>query len=881
MFVHSGLQLMWRKVTRRPLIILLSTGMGAAIILGFLLHPYAATQAASIPTDRYHLTGLTARVTIFYDATGMPHILASSEPDGYTGLCWAEAHDRLFQLDELRRASLGRLTEIFGAGPDESVLLQDELFRSLGLAQLAQTKYAASSAAVQADLTACARGINAFITSAEAQHSLPLEFSDLGYSPDPWEAWQGELIATYFASALESNVYLAKIERAALLAQAGPAVANALLPDPPDTPSLFDRTGALNPLSQFLAANRSGDVFTLPAPLATPRAKTGEKRELLLAPLQHLAELQASTWANVLLGGDRASNNFAVDGFLTASGKPLLANDPHLQLATPSLFYLAQLTVRHSFSVEGITIPGFPVFISGHTASLSFGATYSDIDEVDVYAETIRETASGEQVLSGGQWVPVQSHRETFQIVGAASVTLNIRTTPHGPILNDALPSLNALGTLALKAVVAQPAWTVDGFFALPKVTSWQGFRTALASESIGLNFLFADTRGRHGHIGYQMAGLAPQRQSMENTLVPVPGGDSAHEWVGYATFDQLPSVYNPPSHILETSNNRMVPSAYAPGGAPIYISRYYDLPWRSERATTLLLQAGNHITARDLARVQLDTQTTVGKPITADLIAALQRIGLPANDPDAAASLAQLRLWNGNASSNSLGATIYETLVAVLDRDVVTYLLGPGAYQAYTQGVFVTTQIQALQTLLEAPQAPFFGAATDAQAPAGRDQAVQAALQETDALLHTALGNDHTTWSWGRLHTLTYNHPLASVDPRFDIGTFPAIGDGETVNTGGWETRIGLLEVPPDQLAQVGGAQAVFAQDALATARVVWDMSNFDHSLGVLDTGESGDPTCRHWSDQAALWRSGQYNRLPYSNRAIEEASQEAILLD
>ena len=301
--------------------------------------------------------------------------------------------------------------------------------------------------------------------------------------------------------------------------------------------------------------------------------------------------------------------------------------------------------------------------------------------------------------------------------------------------------------------------------------------------------------------------------------------------------------------------------------------------PGALSEPTSLLLQAGDHLTIGDLAPIQLDTQTTIGQSLATDLIGALQRAGLPANDPDAASSIAALRTWDGNASAKSIGATIYETLVAVLDRDLVQQTLGPGSYSAYTLGVFETTQLQALQGILKAPQVPFFGATSNLHAGAACDQAVQAALGESDALLRSTLGTNTSTWTWGALHTLTYNHPLASADPRLRVLSFPAGGDGETVDTGGWFMEMSLLALPADQLYQAGGAQAAFQQDALANAQVV-NMGNVDGSLEVLSTGESGDPTSPHWADQAALWRAGKYNCLAFSSLAAQQTTGNKILL-
>jgi penicillin G amidase len=514
-------------------------------------------------------------------------------------------------------------------------------------------------------------------------------------------------------------VWEEKIGRAAILAAAGQQVADALIPSIPASPSMFDRAGHLNSSSLFtaapvapsgtasMAADQSAAATLLSAArLWAPRTSRGHGDTTALSrgpasvtALTRLAGSPASQWLDLSLEGARASNNFAVGGQLTASGMPLVANDPHLPLTMPSLLYLAQVTVPGRMDIQGLTVPGFPGFISGQNDHIAFAVTYAMIDDIDVYDETLRQVSNGQQVLYDGQWVPVETRTEMIAVAGEAPVQLTVRTTPHGPIVNDALPSLDALGPLAIKATVAQSAWTIDGFFALATASDWPSFRQAVARESIGFNYLYADREGPHGHIGYQMGGLAPQRQSSVNALVPVPGGDGAHEWVGYVTPDQLPGVFDPPSHLLVTANNRIVPDEYAPGGTPIYISSaQWDEPWRAERAITLLAgmaQAHHAITSADIERVQLDTTPSVGHPIAADLVGALDRVGPPADHPDGATSFAALQSWDGNVSSASEGGLIYEVLLAVLTRDAALPTLGP-AYSGYAASVYITSQEQA-----------------------------------------------------------------------------------------------------------------------------------------------------------------------------------------
>jgi len=811
----------------------------------------AAPQPAAGQTIELQAQGAgSAKIAIAYDHLGTPHVKAGSEAAGYAGLCYAVAKDRLFQMEISRRSAQGRLSEIFGAGPGNAILGQDQMFRALGLVASASAHFAASSPHTQSVLRACAVGVEWYRQAiADGRSPLPREFADLGgFIPEPWAAEDGMLMGVFLQTSLDLPTWQSKLTMALLNQTLGAGLAATLVP-PPQGGSLFDAQGKLNPPGHARnAATGPGSVAAARSPSAKPGTLAGPFH-LPGAPM------------GPNLNGWRASNNFAVGGRLTATGKPIIANDPHLMLAMPSMFYQAQLKVDGGVDVAGLIIPGLPVFLIGHNQAISWVITYGMIDSVDLYQEVLQ----GPAVKYRGLFVPLWTRTEWFFPAGGEPVSLNVSRTPHGPLLNSAVPSLDAFGPLAVKSVVAQPQWTLDGWFDLPAAKDWRSFSQALARESIGLNVLYADSQGEFGHIGYRQTGLAPQRPRA-NTLTPVRGDDGSGEWSRYARYDELASVFDPPTQVLVTANNRIVPDdGYAPKGEPVYLSRWWDEPWRAWRAQDLLSNAPAPLTVDAVAKVQLDQTPFVGRALAQRLADSLARAGLPTGDADAAYALAKLQSFDGKVAADSAAAAVFELLSALLARDVFQAVLGSELYPVYAKTIFYTGPLHTLIDLLDHPRPPFFGAASSADAAAARDLAVKNALAETDGLLRHALGADHSAWTWGGLHTLTLNHPMAALDPVFALPSFPTGGDPATLDTGGWYTNIGLLALPASQLDDMGGVQAAFAQDGLASARTVMDTADFTRSLWVNSTGSSGDPLSPHWTDQLTAWRNGTYFRVPF----------------
>jgi penicillin amidase len=500
-----------------------------AVITPLVVRSAATGTRDSIPN--YRVPGLGHDVTVTVDTAGIPHVAADTEADAMAGLCWAMARDRFFQMEFNRLAAEGRLAEHFGRGPDDTLLQQDLLNRTLDFPGIAAAQWTHASAHTRLVLSACARGINAWRDRAIATGTLPLEFALLGFTPGSWAPQDSVAVAAFFLASLDTPTWSSKLVRGAL-AQSSPALATALIPDATG-PTMFDAQGQLTPISAYLGTPTPRSPMpampAMPATSSKPAARAagsgaGGSQAGDLRPVM-------SALAALPLGGGRASNNWAIAGSLTASGQPLLANDPHLALTVPSLAYLAAFSIRGGPSVEGLSLAGTPFSYSAHNQWIGYTASLALTDDADVYQEKTRTTASGGiQVLYNGSWVEATTRTDQIEIApeqpGGTTTTqsLPITVTPHGPLLNAALPGGDQLPPVALKLGMNDSSWSLDALFNLALARDWPSFRrAATAGMGGGFSLIFADSGGTHGHLGYQMTAFVPIRDAA-NALYPVPG---------------------------------------------------------------------------------------------------------------------------------------------------------------------------------------------------------------------------------------------------------------------------------------------------------------------------------------------------------------------
>ncbi len=840
--------------------------LGTALVWGVLVVVVLASALVAggtifvqrtlpITSGTLSVPSLERTVSVVRDQWGVPYITAATQHDLFFAQGYVTAQDRLFQMEFNRRVAGGALSEIFGAGSDKSLLRTDEFLRTLGLYPAAQAEYDSADADIQAELNAYADGVNAFID----QHtgSLPLEFTILGFTPRRWSPVDIVAYGRVVALSLD-NTWQRKYTRALLLQKIDPAAVQALFPPyPKANPTLLTASGQAAPLagspggSQAQVADVPSGAHLTGSPDAQRVAFAGLTPNLLAAT-STLRELLGSV--SDALG----SNDWVVDGTKTTTGFPLLANDPHLGIREPAIWY--QVALRGpGVDVAGFSFPGVPGVIIGHNQNIAWGVTNVDADNTDLYLEKLDPAGHPGQYLFQGTWKPLITRQEVINIRGGSPVTFTVRSTAeHGPLLDGVVADLKPLTApttaIALKWTALQPGYTFVGFFELDRAANWSDFRAAISHISISQNFVYAD---QTGNIGYQMSGWLPIRPA-DNDLVPVPGDDGTHEWRGIVPFDQMPSLFDPPTHVIATANNQIVPNDY-----PAYVTTEWDRGYRARRIVDLLSSAST-LSVADYQRIQNDVYSVPASQLVPLFVFAGQAAG-----GDAAAGAKLLAGWDDQMTRQSAAAALYEVATGTLARELFEPVLGKKLYSTYQGTALISELALALIDLLQAPAPPFFNTASIAQVVQQRDAVLARALTDAMAQLRATLGSDPAHWRWGDLHKAAFEHPLATVTPLHLIFGIPPVarpGDGTTVNVGG----DGDFSADPPS----------YDQTEIPSMRQIIDLSNFDHSLWVIPAGESGQPFSAHYSDLLPLWDQGRYEPMPFSARAIGGATRDVLIL-
>ena len=822
----------WHTKLKRIALICLSSALLLLLLPG-ALGTWFVHRTLPQTSGTLTVAGLQHRVSVERDQWGVPHIAASTLHDVMFAQGYVTAQDRLFQMELNRRIAQGQLAQIFGAGNNNEFVDADILLRTLGLYHVAQTQVTHISVITRALVQAYADGVNAFLTTHK--DDLPLEFTFLGITPAPWTQTDVLAAGTTIALSLDSAWYY-KYTRALLQMKVGKAVANELFPVyPAENPTLLTLSSqATISKPTALSSSSTPDFTTLPADL--------------LRGVAAVHTLLGST------GASFGSNSWVVDGTRTVSGKPLLANDPHLDISMPATWYEIALH-GPGLDVIGFSLPGTPGVLIGHNDHIAWGVTNVEADDTDLYLETLDPVNHPGQYRYNNHWLPLQIHQETISIRNQSKpLTITIAATTDGPVMNSAVSDLKHFAPVSLKWTFLQPGYTLAGFIQLDLATNWSQFLMALANISISQNFVYADTEG---NIGYRMSGMLPIRP-LANSQLPVEGSTSTFEWQGYVPQEEMPTLFNPPTHVIITANNQIVPDTY-----PFYVTAYWDQGYRAQRISNLLAMTP-HLSLADLERIQVDVYSIPAAKITPFFITA----GRSASG-DAADAAKLLQGWNDAMTQDSTAASLYEITVSVLVREMLEPLLGKDLYNIYSSNYRGSGLFSLLINLLTKPAAPFFGITSQGQASARRDGAIVHALTEAMDQLRAGFGPDPSQWSWGRLHQAHFEHPLASVtllNLIFGVAALERPGDSVTVNIGGDDA---FSTDPPN-----------YNQVTVPSMREIIDLSNLDKSLWIITTGESGQPFSAHYNDLNPLWNKNQYQQMGFSSQAGKQAIREVLIL-
>ncbi len=816
------------------------------------------------------VAGLQKDVTVERDAWGVPHIRASSVQDMLEAQGYVMAQDRLWQMDLLRRAARGELSEILG----KATLPIDRNFRTMGFDRAAERDAAEMDGETRALLEAYARGINRFIE--QHQNRLPLEFSLLRYKPRPWKVSDSLAISGYMYLTLtdtwEEELARAKVtekvgaERAKELFAEDASMDHFVIGDPnvpndgakgahknndddgdddDDDDDMKPDTvlkAGVQPAPGTAQPSRQAWPQPLAQPLDEPRALV-DLTSALSAPASLSASPDAMSAAAELLPSVQeflrtadseirrglGSNNWVVSGTHTASGKPLLANDTHLELSVPSIWYQLHLTAP-GWNVKGLTLPGAPLVVIGHNDKIAWGFTNNGADVQDLYIETFNPAAPDEYRVKGA-WAKAQTIDEVIKVKGRPDEHFPVVLTRHGPVVQK-----EGDKAYALRWTATEPGGLANSYNFLGKAKNWEEFRNVLKKVwGPGQNAVYADV---NGNIGYVMAARVPIRKKGHGE-VPVPGDTDDYEWTGYIPFEQLPQAFNPDSGFIVTANARVAGPKYKP-----YLTDRWEEPYRTARIYDLLHDK-HDLRVEDMLKVETDTYSFPHFFLGEQLLGASKKV--QPKDARTKQLIDGLKDWNGIADANSPEVSFLDNT----RRAALRLLLQP--YLGSETSLYQWRSMAFLQRTLTDRPANWLPAQFK-----NYDELLAAAADESVAKMAEQTRSERVQdWAWKNFAALDMFHPLG---------------------------REGLLKrlLSITNKPQSGTRYSVRAatQHHGPAMRFVADLADWDDSLLLITTGESGQLGSSHYADQFSYWYEGKEILAPFSDAAELKARRHTLTL-
>jgi penicillin amidase len=785
-------------------------------------------QSLPVVDGTVTIAGLTGPVDIIRDADAIPHIFATTKQDALFGLGYVHAQDRLWQMEFQRRIGFGRLSEVFGA----ATVPQDRFLRTVGFGRAARSAWAHLPEDARQQIEAYVNGVNAFIDTHHGRR-LPPEFTLLRFEPEPFTGPDVLVWVKMMAWDLSGN-YELEMMRYDIAGKVGDARMSELLPPYP-----------ADGLTIVPGGDDAGSHSPAPAPSSTS-GETSNSRPGRRATARALARsVSGNPIVKDLLLGSGAieaigSNNWVVDGTLTASGKPMLANDPHLGAHVPSLWYLAHMTAG-DFDVIGATLPGAPAVAIGRNRFIAWGETNVAADVQDLYLEHL--DAEGTTAEFRGQQEPLRIVPETIVVKDADPVQLNVRITRHGPLISDAINANNAAFATGLESQ-AEPLepmalrWTaldeqdetVVAFLRLNEARNWDDFTDAMRHfVTPSQNFVYADVEG---NIGYLAPGLIPVRASGDGSR-PAAGWTGEAEWSGWIPFGELPQLYNPPQHFIVTANNRPMGADY-----PHLIALEYPNPYRAERITELISRKQG-LRPDDFRDIQADTLSTHARALLPLLLEHVR------DDETTGPAIDRLRQWDFDAQGDSAAEAIYQAwflrLAPVLVGDELGPLVLPGYESRFS---YITRFVTGVLTAGASAWCDDVGTRETETC----DEMVTKALRDGVVDLRERMGSDIGTWRWDAVHRAIFPHQgLDTIEPLRPLlsRSIPNGGDWSTVNVG------------------TVAADALYEQHAVPGYRQIVDLSPANDSRFLDAVGQSGHFLSPHYDDFQSDWQAVVHRRM------------------
>jgi penicillin amidase len=791
-------------------------GIVVIAVVGFIASYVFVHSVATRALPDYNgvisLTGITDEVVVYRDSHAIPHVFAKNEHDLYMAVGYIMAQDRLWQMDLLRRATTGRLSEIFG----EKLVQTDLFMRSLRMPEKSRMILDRTDDRHSLKvLEAFCDGVNQYID--RHKDKLPPEFIILKYTPEKWIPEHslnlGGFMSLDLSTAWKSELVLYK-----LIQKLGADMSRDLIPD----------------------TSRQGSVVY-------PYYGKTSARVDLPTGLADYGRVLADLGLVVFAG----SNNWAVSGEKSVTGKPLLANDMHLGLNCPGIWYQMHQVVEGEFSITGVVLPGQPFVISGHNDRIAWGFTNVMVDDMDFYFEKINPDNPAEYRYGDG-WRPLEIRKETIRIKNKEPVVEEIRFTHRGPIVS---------GIKKIKDRAISMRWVGNEFsnemrtvYRLCRAKNWDDFCDAFSTfGATSQNVVYADV---DGNIGIYCCALVPIREA-ENAIRIMPGWTDEYDWKGMVPFEKLPHVYNPASGFVSSANNKSVDDSY-----PYYISRWFAPTARIDRIRELLSET-QKFSIDDFKRIQADQYSKFVASVKDEFIREIA-------DSDTLTSLEQqafdmLSSWDGVLAKESSNASIFETFYCTFIMNVFADEMGDDLFKEYFSSILLHRH--AVDNVLHNRNSSWYDDITSINKKETYADIVRQSYKATVAYLNERLGNDPAKWQWGKLHRLLLKHPMGEVealDKVFNLNRGPfEIG-------GSWHTvRKFTYDVTKPYDTNFGVSQ-----------RHIYSLADWNTSLSVIPTGTSGIPASDHYCDQTELYIANRYHRDLVDRELIKQETMYKMII-
>lgn len=809
----------WIKITIGIIsVIVILIIIGSILLFKFL--------RATTPTysGYYRVEGLINPVEIYRDSIGIPYIFADNEEDIAFSIGYLHAQERLFQMDVARRAAEGRLSEVFGS----RTLQFDKMFLNMGIKRNVYSNYSKYSDTTRRILTAYSKGVNEYIKSAKGK--LSIEFDLLKYEPYEWKPEHSLLLIKMMAWELNISLW-ADIAYIGIINKFGLEKAKEIIPDYPENAPFI------------ISANSKSYSAVDTKIIETDR----DFRKFIGSTGSHIG-----------------SNNWVVNGNKSKSGKPIIANDPHLAFQAPGKWY-AVVIKNNKWSACGVTVPGVPVVVIGKNNSISWVLTNVMADDADFYCETL--DSSKKNYLFNGCWNKVAEYEELIRVKDSANVMIKIKSTHRGPIISENHPFDFLLPGKKNISQAISMMWTANRFsdeflayYLINTATNWDEFNNAVSKYSApGQNFVYADSSG---NIGYICGVKLPIRKNNSPTFLN-DGSTDQNDWIGYVPFEEMPRLYNPQQNYIASANNKTVKNF------KYHISNIWEPASRITRINELLNSKDKH-TVEDFMLYQNDIVSKYAEEITPYITAAFKKVVV--HNKNLKIALRTFEKWNFRMDEFSKAPAIYHVFLNRFLKNVFYSKLGEKLYNEY---VFVANiPYRILLQLLKQPNSDWFDK-PETKEKETRDILIRKSLSEALTELENNLGYEIDNWQWGKLHKVTFKHFFGGAYPVIDnminIGPYSIGGDGTTI----FNTEYSFCNAESNPVLNGKNYDNVLGP----SMRYIYDFAKPDEFYLVHTTGQSGHIFSNHYKDMTKIWLEGSYIKVHTDDNSIKLLKDKLVL--